>query len=375
MYQDDAPTSIVDVRVDKGSVKDDSNFIQWSPTCMFDRQLKSGSDLSKVNDNPKRPSYDPLSPLHHPFPFAFDRSPDVGSVTMPTVIKSMGTGRRDTGKHELEVLGPVEYIWGQPLSVTMHNDSAGECCPLTMFYKRLASSGFAYIHSLSTEVPDGIEESIRRRAMTSYDAPKPRTKGGIHSVQLVPTFAKGTSGSNELIGMTCVFANRARGYVYNVHNKASLVSSVSFMTRCQSVSFDGQFLHALSVDSQSIDTYTSRVGSSILSNRRFSEGIIGDQISTWLQQPCPPSSLELTLISSNKFIGCTSVASSSSHVIVLSKQMDTSVPIPEKQQSFMYVCVHFMHVLPVLHNEYYEMYHVCEIITHFCNETMLMGTD
>lgn len=133
------------------------------------------------------------------------RLPIVSTVTLPSISRTSSASRRDTSKHELEVLGPVEYVWGQPLSVVLHRE-AGEgtrAGVLTMLYKRLPSSGFAYVQHVQSSdnkggsIADGGGggDGKRRHTISSGSSgdgsissrPK-KTKGGIHSVQLVPTF-------------------------------------------------------------------------------------------------------------------------------------------------------------------------------------------
>ena len=40
-----------------------------------------------------------------------------------------------------------------------------------------------------------------------------------------------------------------------------------------------------------------------------------------LKQPCPPSSMDMTLVSTNKFIGAHSMACSKGYVVVLTKEV------------------------------------------------------
>ena len=38
-------------------------------------------------------------------------------------------------------------------------------------------------------------------------------------------------GERKLVGMSCLFANRSKGYIYDVFNKTKQVTALSFMTR------------------------------------------------------------------------------------------------------------------------------------------------
>lgn len=65
-----------------------------------------------------------------------------------------------------------------------------------------------------------------------------------------------------------------------------LMNRLVCIIRCQMVSYDGQFLHAMSTDSNSVDSYTSRVGASVITNQDFVTGeIIGKkEKSAWMKQ-------------------------------------------------------------------------------------------
>ena len=62
----------------------------------------------------------------------------VGTLTLPSVCNS--TSLKVADKHPLEVLGPVEYIWGQPIKVHIEDTGSSampsKCRVLTMLYRR-----------------------------------------------------------------------------------------------------------------------------------------------------------------------------------------------------------------------------------------------
>ncbi|XP_019858362.1 PREDICTED: uncharacterized protein LOC109586604 [Amphimedon queenslandica] len=328
--------------------KNDEDFLCWSPSYVWETEARGRSSVE--------PSTTPTSSLDDktkpnlPRPFLKDKTtPLIGTISISSISSSSSSFKKDSSKTELEILGPVEYIWGQPVSVVLHGDTGGganeetKCWVVTMLYRRLASSGFSYVHTSSSL--SGANSETRDRSSSVDGAPgwdsvsapytKSRTKGGIHSVQLVPTFTNEDSfGERKLVGMSCLFANRSKGYIYDVFNKTKQVTVLSFMTRCQTMSYDGQFLHSLSTDAESLDSYTCRISASVLANKPVASGHINT--TQWLKQPCPPSSLELTLISSNKFLGCMALTSSTDHVVVFCKDTspDTS-PASSEKPSFL----------------------------------------
>ena len=147
-----------------------------------------------------------------PHPFLMDKAmPLIRTISVPS-ISSLSTSsfKCDPAKiRELEILGPVEYvyIWGRPVSMVLHREGLGgvvggareetKCWVVTMLYRRLASSGFSYVHTSFSSSSSGGEG---RECAATLDSSsgigtdgvtgtvKPKTKGGIHSVQLVPSF-------------------------------------------------------------------------------------------------------------------------------------------------------------------------------------------
>ena len=236
-----------------------------------------------------------------PHPFLKDKTtPLISTISVSSISLSSSSFKKDSSKTELEILGPVEYIWGQPVSVVLHGDAGGganeetKCWVVTMLYRRLASSGFSYVHTSSSL--SGTSSETRDRSSTvdgvtggdgmSAGHTKSRTKGGIHSVQLVPTFTNESKdmytctctytcvctmyisksmyvcfvllvhvcymmnleiicckksyliilfldsyGERKLVGMSCLFTNRSKGYIYDIFNKTKQVTALSFMTR------------------------------------------------------------------------------------------------------------------------------------------------
>jgi len=130
-------------------------------------------------------SHDSHVTSHDPQPSSVAQ---VGTLTLPTI--SQATLTKSTDKHATEVLGPVEYVWGQPVEVEVENASqmdTQKCRLLTMLYRRFPR--------------DSGSRDERRRAASlyaRYTLPSrmgdvaSKEEGGLHSVQLVPTLVTGT---------------------------------------------------------------------------------------------------------------------------------------------------------------------------------------
>ena len=182
----------------------------------------------------------------------------------------------------------------------------------------------------------------------------------------------------QVVGVSCFLANHRHGYLYDVHRKTKLVSSFSFMSKAHMVSCDPSFIHALS--DNAVESYTNRVFHSALSNMPegdtdcLAPGEIGrdraqedflKQVCTCISspshhhtltlyphtvrpshytltpshytftpsQPCPHPSMDLMLVSANKFIGSCCLATSENHMIVLTKIVEPPPADPEPPPS------------------------------------------
>lgn len=199
--------------------KKDEHFLLWSPSYIWEAETKTPVKTSIEEESPviSTPSNTSSpassadmatskqsslwsSPFRSPLQAA---APKLSTITLPAITHAITEARRDSGKHELEVLGPVEYVWGQPLIVETQEELGPyvKCRALTMLYRRFASTGYAYVHVSSNE------SSHQRPQPSIYDAGKQRSatlggrstssssssggsskfRGGIHTVQLVPT--------------------------------------------------------------------------------------------------------------------------------------------------------------------------------------------
>lgn len=140
----------------------DPCFIRWSPSLAWDMEDSGRADASHVKP----------------------RLPSISSVSLPSVLKAAQQKGRQTSKTvtSKQVLGPVECIWGQPLSLEfsplVHGSHA-----LTMLYHRF---------------PRGEGRRSRTLGATNFPArgglralEEEEEEGGLHSVQLVPTIIEG----------------------------------------------------------------------------------------------------------------------------------------------------------------------------------------
>lgn len=117
------------------SIVEDKDYVKWSPSRVWEeekaansRPVSTSSSLVDVSLPvlSRSRSHDSRGP-----------SPIIGTLSLPSVFNSTSHKMRD--KHAIEVLGPVEYIWGQPVKVSIEDSSNAtptKCRVLTMLYKR-----------------------------------------------------------------------------------------------------------------------------------------------------------------------------------------------------------------------------------------------
>ena len=153
-----------------------------------------------------------------------DPKPTVRAVSLPMVVQAINQSKNKLDKHELEVLGPVEYVWGQSLSTQLHREAGQnvKCRVLTMLFRRFPSSGYVYAPTevCSKSLTMAAIEAVRKKPTSSLSKedwpkggtlpskkpkPKPKKKGGLHSVQLSPTLCEG-----QLKTCGCKLRMRAR---------------------------------------------------------------------------------------------------------------------------------------------------------------------
>ena len=128
------------------SVKMDPNFVLWSPSKVWEVEKFSASYTMSLSGNganspflnvlPHRPTFGRSHMTSHDP----RQSPVVGTISLQSVGQS--TSSKTSDQHELEVLGPSEYIWGQPIDVSIEESISEEptvppqCRVLTMLYRR-----------------------------------------------------------------------------------------------------------------------------------------------------------------------------------------------------------------------------------------------
>lgn len=133
-------------KAEKGMVKVDPNFVLWSPSKAWEVEKLSadysmslsgnGSNSPFLNVLPHRPSFGRCHTTSHDP----RQSPVVGTISLQSVSQS--TTLKTLDQQEVELLGPSEYVLGQPIDVSIE-DSVNEgpavppqCRVLTMLYRR-----------------------------------------------------------------------------------------------------------------------------------------------------------------------------------------------------------------------------------------------
>ena len=128
------------------SVKMDPNFVLWSPSKVWEVEKFSASYTMSLSGNganspflnvlPHRPTFGRSHTTSHDP----RRSPVVGTISLQSVGQS--TSSKTSDQHKLEVLGPSEYVWGQPIDVSIEESISEKpsipprCRVLTMLYRR-----------------------------------------------------------------------------------------------------------------------------------------------------------------------------------------------------------------------------------------------
>jgi len=115
----------------ESTIQTDTNFVSWSPSKVWEEERQSAGNSLNASTS--------LSHESDPHPL-FDRPargfpPTIETLGLPTI--TMATQERTVERHPVEVCGPVEYVWGQPVEAVMGDNSpAPRCRVLTMLYRR-----------------------------------------------------------------------------------------------------------------------------------------------------------------------------------------------------------------------------------------------
>ena len=148
---------------DLGNIVVDKNFVSWSPSVVWEAEKKSavGSEMSQeaeagdlaashdLQGDDHKTSHDAASKgtacditsEGHMTSRDITHSPPlIGSLTLDSVAQA--TAEKLSDRSTVEILGPVEYVWGHPLTVKVskssHSSSLSrpDCRVLTMLYRR-----------------------------------------------------------------------------------------------------------------------------------------------------------------------------------------------------------------------------------------------
>ena len=215
----------------RGNIVKDKNFVSWSPSAVWEAEKKANSSKSETVDYARHvtshdagretlpvnmatkgqvTSHDITSDhmtshdITSDHMTSHDRAPCsssqplIGTLNLESI--TLATSERQSDRSTMEVLGPVEYVWGQPLSVRVNQlvQSVGrsrpDCRVLTMLYRRFSASvvGAAAAYRLTGQ-PRSRRATLPVRVQGGGGVGLGIEGGwdGLHTVELVPTFAKG----------------------------------------------------------------------------------------------------------------------------------------------------------------------------------------
>lgn len=165
----------------------DQYYQLWSPSLVWEMEKKAHSIPSHAS-----------SPSHAPNDHMEDHMipPLVGTVHLKSITEATSEKQRD--RAVMEVLGPVEYVWGQPLSVSVnqhtpsnHCQGIPDCRVLTMLYRRFSAE---VSNRGGASVTQSLRMPLSQRATLPVRVQRSKlgVEGGwdgLHSVQLIPTFS------------------------------------------------------------------------------------------------------------------------------------------------------------------------------------------
>lgn len=202
-----------------GEIIEDQNFISWSPSAVWEAEKKAKS-CSRKPDHVT--SHDISSEFHiidisttghvtssDDLMTSCDSAstqPLIGTLTVKSIAET--TSVRLNDRANMEVLGPVEYVWGQPLTISVNQMmpdsvvSSADCRVLTMLYRRFSEK----VGSSLTQSFLGLSSNKRASHPVKVQGSGLGVKGGwdgLHTVQLIPTFVEGKwSGSGPFSEFT-----------------------------------------------------------------------------------------------------------------------------------------------------------------------------
>lgn len=119
-------------------IKRYDSYVNWSPSKVWEREGMSTS-RSTGNDSTDSLSLSRDTEPHPLYTSLIDSVrqkslPHVDTLSLPCITEA--TQHRTADRHPMEVLGPVEYVWGQPIEVELEEEGVTQCRVLTMLYRR-----------------------------------------------------------------------------------------------------------------------------------------------------------------------------------------------------------------------------------------------
>lgn len=152
-----------EVGKDLGNIVEDKNFVSWSPSVVWEAEKRSavsfifsqeteaddlvashdlldGDHMTSHDAVSKATACDITSEGHMTSRDVTHSPPLIGSLTLDSVAQA--TAEKLSDRTTVEILGPVEYVWGHPLTVKVNKSSHSsslsrpDCRVLTMLYRR-----------------------------------------------------------------------------------------------------------------------------------------------------------------------------------------------------------------------------------------------
>ena len=171
----------------------DPNFMTWSPSKVWETERQA---VDSRTTSPSEKEGGDQERLDHVTPRDAKPHPNrIGAISLKSIAHA--TLIKTTERHAVEVLGPVEYVWGQPLEVEVNynanTNGSPKCRVLTMLYRRLSPLTASYEVVRSVTPP----QMARQTSQTGQTGQEGGDEGGLHSIQLLPTLVEGQLKRNR----------------------------------------------------------------------------------------------------------------------------------------------------------------------------------
>ena len=183
----------------EGDIVEDKYFVSWSPSAVWEAEKKAHKSCldHMTSHDTTKPGDHVASGDSHMTSGDNDTAPVIGTITLESILQA--TSETQSDRATMEVLGPVEYVWGQPLTVTVNHATPDmtkpECRVLTMLYRRFMAEVAGTSRPGTTSQFMGLSRNSRATLPVRVQGGM-RVKGGwdgLHTVQLIPTFASSKS--------------------------------------------------------------------------------------------------------------------------------------------------------------------------------------